>query len=111
MPTTVWSSDCQSWFKDSHSQKITATWPRSTLHYMEMLANVRYEDYDVIFASKNRFAYLGYGISQTEINPHVDEAYDISESDDGSPVCRNLHSTYNAKRCDELIKATKSSRL
>ncbi|KAH5642097.1 hypothetical protein HBI23_197610 [Parastagonospora nodorum] len=111
MPTTVWSSDCQSWYKDPRSQKITATWPGSTLHYMETLANVRYEDYDVTFASKNRFAHLGNGISQTELNPHIDEAYYIREFDDGSSVCRNLQSTYNVKRCDEFIKATKTSRL
>ncbi|EAT77845.1 hypothetical protein SNOG_14653 [Parastagonospora nodorum SN15] len=68
-------------------------------------------DYDVTFASKNRFAHLGNGISQTELNPHIDEAYYIREFDDGSSVCRNLQSTYNVKRCDEFIKATKTSRL
>jgi len=78
---------------------------------VETLASVRYEDYDVRFSSKNWFAYLGNGISQTELNRHIDEAYYIREFDEGSSVCRTLQRTYNAKKSDELIKATKTSQL
>lgn len=104
MPSTVWDTNCLSWYKDPRSRKITALWPGSTLHYMEALANVRYEDFDITFASKNRFAYLGDGFSQTELNPHIDAAYYIREKDDGKPVCRDLQSTLNAKSSEALLK-------
>jgi hypothetical protein len=103
MPSTVWDSNCLSWYKDPRSKKITALWPGSTLHYMETLANARYDDFDVRYRT-NRFAYLGNGFSQTELNPHIDQAYYIRERDDGQPVSRSLQSTFNAKDLgDRLI--------
>ncbi|KAG8157087.1 hypothetical protein KVR01_013077 [Diaporthe batatas] len=97
MPSTVWDDNCLSWYKDPRTQKVTALWPGSTLHYMEVLASPRYEDFEVRYASKNRFAYLGNGFSQTELNPHIDKTYYIRERPDDQPLCRNSQSTYNAK--------------
>ncbi|KAI7082988.1 flavin-binding monooxygenase [Hortaea werneckii] len=108
MPTTVWHSGGESWYKDPHSKKITALWPGSSPHYMEALAHVRYEDYDVTFLGNNRFAYLGNGFSQTELDPTMDKAYYIRGKDDGQPICRNLQSTYNAKTIGDLLTVSKN---
>ncbi|OQE13287.1 hypothetical protein PENFLA_c051G04100 [Penicillium flavigenum] len=97
METTVWKTHCQSWYKNPQTGRITALWPGSTLHYMETLAKPRYDDFDVTYASKNRFAYLGNGFSQHEMNHKVDTTYYIREHDDGTSVFGNLFSTYNAK--------------
>ncbi|KAJ6166733.1 hypothetical protein N7470_002180 [Penicillium chermesinum] len=97
METTVWNTSCQSWYKNPKTGKITALWPGSTLHYMETLAKPRYDDFDVTYASKNRFAYLGNGFSQREMNPKADIAFYIREYDDGSSVFGDLFSTHNAK--------------
>ncbi|KAL4861469.1 hypothetical protein BDV12DRAFT_191055 [Aspergillus spectabilis] len=97
METTVWNTHCQSWYKNPQTGKITALWPGSTLHYMETLANPRYEDFDVTYTTKNRFAYLGNGFSQREMNPKVDPVFYIRDHDDKSSVFGSLFSTYNAK--------------
>ncbi|OAL38853.1 hypothetical protein AYO20_02059 [Fonsecaea nubica] len=96
MQETVWNSNCLSWYKNPHTGKITALWPGSTLHYMETLANPRYDDYNVEYRGR-RFAYLGMGFSQAELDPDVDVTYYIRNKDDDAPLCRPLFSTRNAK--------------
>jgi hypothetical protein len=44
---------------------MTALWPGSTLHYVEALIEIRWEDWDVEY-SGNRFEWLGNGFSRTE---------------------------------------------
>ncbi|KIM44457.1 hypothetical protein M413DRAFT_24952 [Hebeloma cylindrosporum] len=66
MKNTVWEQECRSWYKsNSITGKVTALWPGSTMHYLEMIAEPRYEDWSFKY-SGNRFAYLGNGRSQTE---------------------------------------------
>lgn len=105
MESTVWNTHCQSWYKNPKSGKITALWPGSTLHYMETLAKPRFDDFDITYASKNRFAYLGNGFSQRELNPNIDLTYYLRNHDDGSSVFSSLFSTYNAKSADERLKS------
>lgn len=105
MQETVWSTHCQSWYKDPMTGKITALWPGSTLHYMEALANPRYEDYDIEYRGGRRFAYFGMGFSQTELSPNVDVTYYIRNKDDYAPLCRDLRSTFNAKDITPAISA------
>uniref|UniRef100_P9WEH8 Probable FAD-binding monooxygenase ltbD n=1 Tax=Aspergillus luteorubrus TaxID=2715282 RepID=LTBD_ASPLT len=105
METTVWNTHCQSWYKSRQTGKITALWPGSTLHYMETLAKPRYDDFDITYASKNRFAYLGNGFSQDELNPQADITYYIRDKDDGLSVFGNLFSTYNAKDIGDKMTA------
>lgn len=59
---------------------------------METLSKPRYEDFDISYASRNRFAYLGNGFSQREMNPRADLTYSIREHDGGSSVFwRRVH--------------------
>src|SRR6185369_6856831 len=67
MKGIVWRDDCRSWYRQDGEPtgKVTGLWPGSTLHYLEALRDVRYDDWE-IGHSGNRFALLGNGTSQTE---------------------------------------------
>ncbi|CAK4031912.1 FAD NAD(P)-binding domain-containing [Lecanosticta acicola] len=88
MKRTVWADPCRSWYKSGLVDgPITALWPGSTLHYIEALQNVRFEDFEVEYHG-NRFAWLGNGFSQTELDETADWAYYIREEDDGEWLSR-----------------------
>lgn len=88
MKSTVWESGCRSWYKSgSISGKVTALWPGSTLHYLEAIADPRYEDWDFKYIG-NRFAFLGNGRSQVESDSTADWAYYIRNGDDGPHFSR-----------------------
>lgn len=98
MGKTVWNDPCRSWYKSGLIDgPITALWPGSTLHYIEALSDLRIEDFDVEYAG-NRFAWLGNGYSQTELDQTADWAYYIREEDDGEWLSRG-------KRRKELTKS------
>jgi hydroxyversicolorone monooxygenase len=64
---TVWTEDCRSWYKNNETGRVNAVWPGSSLHYIEAIRQIRYEDYDVRYLGvgrKNRFAYLGMGTTE-----------------------------------------------
>ena len=89
MEPTVWNEDCRSWYKNnSVTGKVTALWPGSTLHYLEALAEPRYEDWDFTYTG-NRFAYFGNGFSQAESDRTADWAYYIRNEDDGPYLSRS----------------------
>src|ERR1700733_8158779 len=64
---TILSEDCGSWYKNSISGKVSGVWPGSTLHYLEAISEVRYDDWNITY-SGNRFAFFGNGFSQTELD-------------------------------------------
>lgn len=82
MQGTVWTEDCSSWYKgNSVTGRVSALWPGSTLHFIEALSVPRGDDFDVTY-NGNRFAWMGNGFSQTELDPTSDWAYYIKEEDD-----------------------------
>jgi len=82
MKNTVWTENCSSWYKgNSVTGRVSALWPGSTLHYMESLAVPRADDWDVVYHG-NRFAWMGNGFSQIELDVTCDWAYYIKEHDD-----------------------------
>lgn len=84
MKGTVWGDPCRSWYKANQADApVTALWPGSTLHYIEALSEgVRWDDFNVKY-NGNRWAWLGNGYSQTELDDTADWAYYIREEDDG----------------------------
>ena len=82
MRDTIWKSGCRSWYK-SHTVdgRVSALWPGSSLHYFEAMQYIRADDFDVEY-NGNRFAWLGNGFSQTELDETCDLAYYIREEDD-----------------------------
>lgn len=83
MTQTVWNEAYRSWYKDdSASGNVTALWPGSTLHYLEAVSQVRYNDWE-IKNSGSWWAYLGNGCSQTVLDTTADVAFYIRKVDDG----------------------------
>jgi hypothetical protein len=105
MQNTTWTTDCQSWYKNPHTGKITALWPGSTLHYIQALSDIRYDDYHVTYCGKGRFSYLGNGFTQLELNPSADVSYYVREWDDGTSVLKGTMSTFNTKDASAKLMA------
>ena len=82
MKAFVWSGNCRSWYVSLFSPLLPFTclenccnrykngkidgpvigpWVGSSWHFNEALEKPRFEDYDIEYFRKNRFAYLGYG--------------------------------------------------
>ena len=56
MQTLVWSGGCHSWYKNNRKDgKVTAVWAGSVLSYHDMVEQLRPEDFEIIYRSKNRF--------------------------------------------------------
>lgn len=92
MKRTVWELECRSWYKNgSASGQVTALWPGSTLHYRETVSEPRYEDWDFTYVGGNRFAYLGNGFSQTEVDRTADWSYYMRAEDDSPFLGRAKH--------------------
>lgn len=76
MKRLVWSSACRSWFKNGKTHgPVTAIYPGSRLHFFEILKNVRWEDYNITYMSGNRYAFMGNGYTQTEVDPDGDPVW------------------------------------
>jgi len=43
-------------------------WPGSRIQFFETIKEVRWEDYDVKYEGGNRFAYLGNGFAEREVD-------------------------------------------
>ena len=84
---TVWADDCQSWYKNAHDQSQVLLWPGSGLHFIEAMAEVRFDDYDIVYEG-NRFSWLGNGYSQTEVDPEADKAYYMRQYDNSPLLSR-----------------------
>lgn len=82
---TAWSSNCSSWFKQGSVDGPLAIWPGSRLHYLDVLKTPRYEDYDIIYRSANKFTYLGNGFSSKEFDGS-DLSYYLGTEDDHEPL-------------------------
>ena len=50
---TVWEEDCRSWYKNAETGKVFAIWPGSSLHYMQAIKTVRWEDYEITYHDGN----------------------------------------------------------
>lgn len=73
----------RSWYKaGSIDGKVAALWPGSTLHYLETLKEVRWEDWDIEYqAGENMWSFLGNGHSSAEMR-NGDLSYYIRNQDD-----------------------------
>ncbi|KAF9895312.1 hypothetical protein FE257_000216 [Aspergillus nanangensis] len=63
---TAWIGPCSSWFKGGQVERKPVIWPGSRIHYLSVLQNPRYEDYDISYITENRFNYLGDGFHVRE---------------------------------------------
>ncbi|KAJ9419776.1 hypothetical protein FOXG_06971 [Fusarium oxysporum f. sp. lycopersici 4287] len=67
MKKTVFIGDCRSWFKNGKVDgRVTAMYPGSVIHYGEMLEEFRTEDFEYEYTAKNRFQFMGNGLTFRE---------------------------------------------
>ncbi|KAF9057792.1 hypothetical protein BJ165DRAFT_77572 [Panaeolus papilionaceus] len=80
---TIWDDSCHSWYKSGKARKLAALWPGSGLHFVTVMSEPRYEDWDYQY-NGNRFAYFGNGYSQIEMKDSdtADWAYFVRNGDD-----------------------------
>lgn len=65
---TAWTSACRSWFKQGREDGQAAVYPGSRLHFLELLREVRWEDYELKYLEENRFRWLGNGFEVREFD-------------------------------------------
>ena len=76
MQTLVWSGGCQSWYKNHRVDgKVTAVWAGSVIGYKEMIDQIRPEDFEVVYRTRNRFRFMGNGRTKREYDPKADLAF------------------------------------
>ncbi|KAJ9623816.1 hypothetical protein H2204_011002 [Knufia peltigerae] len=79
MNDMVWTSTCRSWYKNGTVDgKVWGIWPGSSIHFIEIMAAPRWEDYDIEYLQKNRFNFFGIGQTLRE-KRHGDLSYYLSE--------------------------------
>lgn len=59
----VFADSCRSWYKGGRADgKVIGIWPGSSLHYYEVLAEPRYEDFDYTYSDRNEDGEAGEGM-------------------------------------------------
>jgi len=79
MKDTVWSDSCRSWYKDHESGRVNAIWPGGSLHYIEAIQEVRYEDFDLKYVEQgskgwNPWRHLGNGFTMATLDKEADKS-------------------------------------
>ncbi|KIW25994.1 uncharacterized protein PV07_09126 [Cladophialophora immunda] len=65
---TAWSGPCSSWFKNGDVGRKPVCWPGSRIHYLQILQEPRYEDFEIEYLSGNTFNFLGNGFDIREFD-------------------------------------------
>ena len=73
---TAWNEECDSWYKkgkiDEYRTGISAIYPGSMNHFRQMLSHVRGEDFDLVYCSRNRFNFIGPGLTKVDVSDDGD---------------------------------------
>jgi hypothetical protein len=74
--TLTWTGSCTSWYKNHRKDgRVTATFPGSALLFYKMIQELRPEDFDITYRSKNKFRFMGNGFTEYELNDDNDLAF------------------------------------
>ena len=65
---TAWTSPCRSWFKQGKTDGQAAIWPGSRLHFLELMKQPRFEDFEIEYWDENIFAFMGNGFEMREFD-------------------------------------------
>ncbi|KAH8586758.1 hypothetical protein B0O99DRAFT_528052, partial [Bisporella sp. PMI_857] len=73
---TVWADNCRSWYKNGkESGVVSGPYAGSVLHFKDSLEAIDAEHFDIVHRSKNRFKWLGNGLSIRDENGSGDFAW------------------------------------
>lgn len=80
---TIYADKCKSWYKSDggFGDRITALWPGSILHAMEVLRAPRWEDFDYEIKEENKLRWLGNGWSVTLLPGQGDPSWYLNEGE------------------------------
>ena len=77
--TLTWTGGCRSWYKGNRIDgRVTATFAGSAILYHQMVQELRPEDFEIQYRSRNRFRFMGNGFTQFELEPGADLAYYVT---------------------------------
>ena len=65
---TAWTSPCRSWFKQGKTDGQAAIWPGSRLHFLELMKQPRFEDFEIEYWDENMFVFMGNGFEMREFD-------------------------------------------
>lgn len=69
MKTLTWTGGCRSWYKKNRVDgRVTATFAGSGLLFKKMIEQVRGEDFEIRYGTKNKFAFMGNGFTDWELD-------------------------------------------
>ncbi|OCK98235.1 flavin-binding monooxygenase [Cenococcum geophilum 1.58] len=69
---TVWNEDSRSRYKNNDIGKVSAVRPGSSLHYTDIIAQPRYEDFEIKYEHKNPWVDLSMGYTLADSVPDSD---------------------------------------
>lgn len=109
MKRSVWDQPCRSWYKNANGT-VTAVWTGSVPHYLELLAQPRFEDFDWKYVfPQNRWSFLGNGFSQRE-TLGADLAWYIRQRDDSVPLGKKDRFSFPATDEQSLKSGTETAK-
>ncbi|KAL9096973.1 MAG: hypothetical protein Q9165_000937 [Trypethelium subeluteriae] len=77
--TLTWTGGCRSWYKSNRVDgRVTATFAGSAILYHQMVKQIRPEDFEIRYRSKNRFRFMGNGFTRYELEEGNDLSYYVT---------------------------------
>lgn len=78
--TLVWTGNCVSWYKKGRVDgRVTALFGGSALVYKRLIENIRAEDFDIEYRSRNNFRFMGNGFLEEEFDDDADLGWYIEK--------------------------------
>lgn len=108
---TVWVDGCRSWYKNNDTGRVNAVWPGSSLHYIQVIKEPRYEDYDIDYMNgKNMWSYLGMGTTKELTTPGSDVSpyLNVGNLDPEWLKAVGIEEDPNTEQTEKALEALKS---
>lgn len=71
--TLTWTGGCRSWYKKNRIDgRVTAAFAGSSLLFRKMTSSIRGEDFNITYHTANKFAFMGNGFTEMELDPSSD---------------------------------------
>jgi hypothetical protein len=78
--TLTWTGACRSWYKKNRVDgRVTATFAGSALVYRRLISELRAEDFEIRYRSRNRFRFMGNGFTEYEMDEEADLAWYVEK--------------------------------
>jgi hypothetical protein len=80
--TLVWTGNCSSWYKRGRKDgRVTALFGGSAQLFNRIVADIRTEDFDIVYNTNNPFRFMGNGFLEWELDPKSDLAWYLEVAD------------------------------